>query len=80
MKWSCLSQQSFFAQPPCDLKTLREYEFFLLYHGKGYTHSDVQKFTIEELVWHATKLKEQLEEETKAAERQRKAVTSAKRR
>jgi hypothetical protein len=51
-----------------------------LYHGKGYTHSDVQKFTIEELVWHATKLKEQLEEETKAAERQRKAVTSAKRR
>jgi len=63
MRCHCVSTRSFFCRPDFDAETLRSYEFFLVYHGKGYTLADVQGMYIDELIRRVTQLRNQLEEE-----------------
>jgi hypothetical protein len=63
--------QNFFCQPACDLETIREYVFFVAYCGKGgYTTDGAYQMPLDELVWHAKKLHEQLKEEKAVSDRQ----------
>lgn len=57
--------KSFFSRPTCDLKTLEEYEFFLLYYGHGYTREAVRSMYLDELLAAVNRLNEQLKEEAK---------------
>lgn len=59
---------SFFALPAFDAKTLQDYQFFLVYHGNGYTHGDVNNMAIDELQRNVDRLFAQLTEEKRAQE------------
>lgn len=59
---------SFFARRELTLEDLRTYEFFLVYHGKGYTASDVAEMPVDDLLWRVSRLKKQLDEENEAKE------------
>ena len=62
---------NFFSQPPCDLETLRSYEFFLWYHGKGgYDRQSTGQMTFDVLLWNVNKLYNQLKEEKDHQEEQ----------
>ena len=66
MNSHCRSLPSFFAQPLCDLETLRAQTFFLLYYGNGYTKESVDTMSFDEMQWHVNRLREQLEAEKKS--------------
>lgn len=70
---------SFFALPPFDAKTLQSYEFFLVYHGNGYTYGDVQNMPIDKLQEHVARLYEQLTEERRAHEAAARRARSVRR-
>ena len=65
---------TFFAQPVCDVKTLYEHMFFLLYHGKGFTDVGVKQMTLDEVFWATNKLYNQLKDEQRAREEESKRV------
>lgn len=61
--------RSFFVQLPYDdPRTLRSYQFFLVYHGHGYTQADVDAMPLDELHGHIDQLYNQISEERKAQE------------
>jgi hypothetical protein len=47
---------------------LREYERFLLYHGKGYDQQGIGSMPVDDVVWHVEKLMETLKAEQAAIE------------
>ena len=68
-RWGCRSTLSFFVRPVFDdPDTIRTYQFFLVYHGNGYTQHDVESMPIDELQMHVDRLFEHLTEERRAQE------------
>jgi hypothetical protein len=69
MKWGCRSTPSFFVQIPFEDPThLAQYQFFLVYHGNGYTQSDVDAMSLDVLLAHVERLYNQLNEERRSHE------------
>ena len=76
MSLECRLRQSFFARLGSDISDLFNQVFFLVYHGKGYSHDSVMNMPTDERVWHIQRLYKQLMDEKKAMEEANKASKS----
>lgn len=64
-----------------DRETIETNQFFLVYHGNGYTQSDVDQMTLDELFARSRRLLKQKTDEKEAYETaMKKAKRSARRR
>ena len=71
MKRGWRSTPSSFSQAACEPEALLDYQTFLVYHGGGgYTWSDVQGMTFDELLKHVERLHSKLKAEHEARREQ----------